>query len=446
MKSHIRPLLLSLLIASLNALNAQPASGQTTLEGTVVSAETGTPIGGAVVRVPALDRRTYTSHTGRFRLPVPSGTLTVAVSSLGFRDSTFSVNPASSPVTLALRPAAIPLHEVTVVAEMSADEVVRRAIDKKEENVAKAKTVQGLLYSKTILSAEGTGFGIGAQDRDAIFETFSRAYYKDDSARFIVVQRRQTANIPPDQNLVALGNFISFYSDDIHLFNTTIPSPLNGSTLSRYDFSIRDRSMLNGQLVYVIDVKPATRLLPAFEGTISIASKTFDLVEVDLRPSKNTAITFIKDLAFHQKFEKFPNDIWQPTFLEVTGKGNVEVVKGLLEVQAGIKVTSIFTELRVNEPIPDSIFATRRLIAAAPNADSARPEFWEHNALSEQTEEEKAIYKKVDSTVAADSAKARQPVERASSLGIGPYIDFNRVGRSSLPVPPPSESCRRIGR
>jgi len=420
MRRVLLPLLL-LLTGSL--LHAQQT---VSLEGTVVDAESGAPISGAVVHVTDAGKRTYTSQTGRFRIPVTTGVHTVRASSIGYKDSTFTFSTTASPVTIALRPSSVLLEGVEVTAGLSADQIIQRAIAKKEENVRKAKTVQGLLYSKTQFEITGNAFGqINDEDRMAIFETFSRAYYSDRGPRIEVIQRRQTANIPANQNLLALGNFISFYDDELPLLNTTIPSPLNPNTLSRYNFSLRERSSIGGQTVYIIDVTPATRLLPTFEGTIKIIADSYNLVEVDLRPSGATAIAFVSDLRCQQKFEKFQDDIWQPTYLHITGRGNVEIVRGLAQIQADVSATSIFTELQVNAPIPDSVYANERIIAAAPDADSSRPEFWEKNALSELTDQEKDIYKKVDSLVT--EADTTSP-ERGVRFEAEPHLDFNRVG------------------
>lgn len=412
-------------ISCLGALRAQDAS---VLEGSVSDATSGEPIGGAVVRLAAPSRRTYTAASGRFRLPIPAGEHRVIVSSIGYHDTSVSVTIGRSPVRIDVRlvPSSIKLEGVEVTAGLTADQIIRRAIDRKNENRSKALTVQGLLYTKTSFAIEGNAFGqLGDHDRQGILETFSRAYYSEKGPRVIVIQRRQTANIPAESNLLALGDFVSFYNDDLTVLNARIPSPLNASTLGRYTFSLHDRKSLNGETVYVIGVEPATRLLPTFEGTVTIAANNYNLIEVDLRPSKSTAVSFVRDLRLRQKFEKLQDEIWQPTFLEITGKAHVEIVSGLAEIEATVSATSIFTELVVNAPIPDSIYRDDKVIAAAPTADSSRPEFWEGNSLSELSAQERATYHAVDSLMAiADTVEPRAGV----LFSIDPYVSFNRAG------------------
>lgn len=419
--------LLALLPLLLLLTTFQPLLAQGTLptSGTVLDAESGSPIGGAVIRTGA-GTRTYTSQGGRFRIPLAPGTRTITASSIGYSDTTISVTAGATDIVVRLRPSSVPLPGVSVKAELTARQIVERAIEQKGENRRKAKTVQGLLYTKSSFDIEGNAFGqLKDENRHGIIETFSRAYYSDRGTRIKVIQRRQTANIPAQSNLIALGDFISFYDDDIPILNTTIPSPLNGSTLSRYDFTLKERTSLNGQTIFVIDAKPATRVLPTFEGTIKIAAETFNLVEVDVRPSKSTAVAFVRDLHVQQKFEKVEGDIWFPTYLNITGAAEVEIVRGIAAIQGKLTATSIFTELQVNEPIPDSVYADEQIIAAAPDADSTRSEFWEGNTLSELTPEEKETYRQVDSLVdASDTTSTRGSIE----TDLRPYLAFNRVG------------------
>lgn len=431
MRSRVHGLVVAVItfIASLSAAHAQTTIP---VEGSVVDAERDVPIGGAIVRSVERGNRTFTSASGHFRLPVEAGTRRITISSIGYFDTTFSVTASAgmSRITVRLRPSALALHGVEVTAGLTADQIIQRSIDRKEDNRRAAKTVQGLLYSKFAVDIEGDAFGkLPDEDRHSIIETFSRAYYSDRGPRLVVIQRRQTANIPAASNLLVLGNFVSFYDDEIPVLNTHIPSPLNRSTLSRYSFTLRERASFNGETVYVIDVKAATRLLPAFEGTLKIVASNYNLIEVDLHPSASTAIAFVHDLRFHQRFERFANDIWQPTLLEINGGAKVELLKGFAVVDASLSATSIFTELVVNDSIPDSIYADERIVAAAPSADSSQAEFWEGNTLSELSDAEKETYRHVDSLVAAaDTTSDRGGLQ----LGLSPVIEFNRVGSLSI--------------
>jgi hypothetical protein len=420
---------------------AGAAAQNIAVTGTVRDAATREPVAGATIRVLGGTRGTYSASGGTFRLPLAPGTHHLVVSSIGFESDTVSVSTSSPRVEVMLRATTLELGGVAVTAELTADDVVRSAILRKEENLARLKTVNGLLYSKMSLDIDGNAFGqIKDEDRAIILETFSRYYYDREESPPIqidVLNRRQTANIPSEGNLFALGNFVSFYEDELPLLNARVMTPLAEDAFSRYRFEFAGRSVLAGETVFIIRVIPTTRVLPAFEGTMKIVKGTYNLVEVDLRPTEATAIAFVRDLRFVQRFERLAADVWYPTFLEITGAATVEIVKGFATIDAKVHATSIVSEATVNEPIPDSVFARRgedgrrSVITAAADADSARSEFWENNALSELSEEEKETYARIDSLVAEADTTARQEA-RGVTFGFKPNIDFNRVGGVSL--------------
>ncbi|MFA6572221.1 MAG: DUF5686 family protein, partial [Bacteroidota bacterium] len=175
--------------------------------------------------------------------------------------------------------------------------------------------------------------------------------------------------------------------------------------------------------------------------TIKIVEGTYNLIELNLKPSQSTAITFVRDLQFNQKFEELQRDIWHPMYLEATGKAQVDIIKGMYDVSAEITATGIYNEATINEPLPDSIYKNpgTRSITVAKLADSTRSEFWDKNAMREISEREKEIYLKVDTLVIKDSLTKSGGLTSTGKVwdwDINPYFDFNRVGSVSLGATP----------
>lgn len=398
------------------------------VEGTVLDRESNKPIPGVSIRIVGTRRGTYSSPQGTFRLPMPAGTHTVAFTAIGYEKYETTFSPETTKPTVRLVPSAVALGDVQVTAEISADNIIRRAIQRKKENLAKLKTFQGLLYSKSMVEVEGNFFGeIKDKDRHIILETFSQVYrdYQNDRTAMAIVQRRQTANIPAEDNLAAIGNFVSFYDDEIRVVNTVIPSPLAADAFSYYTYSLKKRIPYGDRFIYAIEVKPTTTLFPAFEGTLHIVEGSYTLIEAELTPSTSTSIAYVRNLKLHQKFEKFENDIWHPAFLRLTGNMYINAISGFAEITVPIDISSIYNDTKINEPLPDSVFQGERITVAA-YADSSRPEFWENNTLSVLSEQEKEIYRQVDSAVAATPTEE----EKKGTLTFEwyPLLSFNRVG------------------
>ncbi len=425
------------------------------IQGTVTDADTKKPIMGASIRVLDSRRGSYSGINGFFRIPMPKGNYTIEVKSLGYVNQKFSVQESSPQLTISLKPSPVGMKSVQITGDISADNVIKRTIERKEENLKKITSFSGLLYSKFNLELEGKGIGVSGpsgppnrqgggrgsaqldlgsklDEKNSLFimESYSKITRDNVKKKFHaeILQRRQTRNLEKQQNLLAIGNFVSFYDETVKIVSADILSPLSSDPFSRYTFSLVERTTMGDKYVYVIAVEPNSTLLPAFRGTLKIIEGTYNLIEADLSPSEATAISFVKNLRFVQKYEEIQKDMWQPTYLQVTAKAKVEVIKNFVEFGADVIATSIYNDIKLNEPIPDSVFGgeERRRITVAAEADSANSEFWDKNALQELTDREKEIYHRIDSIVAATPPDS--VLNSLVKFSYGPVIEFNRIG------------------
>lgn len=454
MKSILLPLVF-LLIGSVAVLSQNSMK----IEGTVFDKESKKPIPGATIRVISLKKGTYSLSNGTFRLPLPIGKYEIIVSSLGYEFQKFEIDEKSQPLNIFLVPSGVLMGGVEVTGLIDADGVVERAISRKEENMKKITNYSGKTYSKLTVSLNGNVFGkLEDKDKDMILETFSKMYVQfqpEQKSHVDILQRRQTRNIPAEDNIAAIGTFANFYEETVQILNARITTPLAKDAFSYYRFTMKDRLKHEGKTVYVIGVEPSTTTFPAFEGTMKIVEGTYNVIEIDLKPSKSTAISFVNNLQFTQKFEQFPDDIWIPTYLNISGDGQITILKGIAEISGSQTVTSFFTEVHVNEPFPDSLFAPLaiadaiktqknapkvrinspgRIVVVAADADSSKPEFWEKNSLAVLTYEEKLKYRKVDSLVRI--ANNESDTTGGIAFNLNPWADFNRVSGFGLILKP----------
>jgi len=424
------------------------------ITGVVLDKNTQSPIAGATIKVIGENKGTYSSTRGKFKIPFLKGDKKLKIISLGYETNIVEINSNSDSITVNLNTLPVRLKEANVIGNIEPNEVIKRAIQRKDENQKLLKTFKGLLYSKFVMEMDGSVFastsgntislgstiGESAPEQYKMFvlESFSRDYkdYEKKISHSEIIQRRQTANMKPDNNVMALGNFFNFYQDEINFVNVKFTTPLSKDALSYYKFEIIDKDLLDDRYIYIIKVIPDTKLFPCFKGIIKIVEGTYNLVEIDLEPSDETAIAMIEDVHIIQKFEEIQKDIWHPSMLEVNAKAKVEVLKGFMDIKLDAKASSIYSEIEVNTALPDSIYKKEiKRISVAPLADSSDLEYWEKNSLRDITQKEKEMYIKVDSLVAiADSNK-----KEFSSFNYNlftPYLDFNRVSSMSIGLSP----------
>ncbi|MFC2129937.1 DUF5686 family protein [Bacteroidota bacterium] len=437
----------------LTVLPLKSESGYT-IFGQVIDNDNKQPIPGATIKVTGTNKGSYSSTRGKFRIPFLEGKNRLKIMSIGYKTRFIEVDENSDSLIVKLSPSPVLLKEAKVIGEIEANEVIKRAIERKKDNRTKLITFKGLLYSKMVMELDGSMFAgadnnsislsasLGAQAPEQykmfVMESFSRDYrdFEKDVKFTEIIQRRQTSNMQPNSNLLAIGNFFNLYDDEINFINVNFVTPLSSSAFDYYDFKMIEKNILDNRYIYVIEVIPNTDLFPVFKGMIKIVEGTYNLVELDLKPSESTAVTFVDSIHIIQKFDEINENIWYPAFLELTGKARVEVIKNLLDVKLNAKASSIYSEMEVNQPLPDSIYYEDiKRLTVAPMADSTNIEYWEKNSLRDLSKKEKQIYIKVDSLV----AKADSIEEEKSSFNyklLNPYFDFNRVGSVSIGFSP----------
>ena len=432
------------------------------IEGIVKDKSSGKIIPGTGIRIAGTNRGTYTSSKGLFRLYVTSGD-TLLVKSIGYAPVT-SVVKSNEKYVFELISVPVVKGNVDVTAEITPEQIIERTVQKRDENKQKLRTFSGELYSKMVMQLDGSLLSINANDEGsvsmaaaiggsddepsdskqyAIMETFSTVQkdYNQNISEITINKRRQTANVPSKENIMAITEFVSFYDDEITFIKTTIPSPVGAYALSNYNFTLKDRISQDDRYLYVIGVEPKSDLFPGFTGELRIIEGTYNIVEVDLKPSNATAIPFFEDLTIKQTYSHSEEKIWYPAFLDVSAKAKVDVIKGLIDFGAEIKATSIFSDAKINIVLPDSFYTrnlSRKSITVSALADKQDSTFWQRNSLRELSPQEVEIYAKVDSAVKVDSVKATTTTTSGNiSYDLfTPYIDFNRVSSVSLGLEP----------
>lgn len=128
--SCILPGILSLVILLLPALVDGQKTKSLKLKGKVVNAKNNQPIEGATVAIVSSHGGTFTNENGFFLLDLPSDTVTIRVSIVGFKTSINKVSPSSdlSSYTIKLTEDIQELDAVTVTAEK--ERVTRISVDK----------------------------------------------------------------------------------------------------------------------------------------------------------------------------------------------------------------------------------------------------------------------------------------------------------------------------
>lgn len=392
-----RRILVALLFICSATLNAQDSFF---FRGIVRDSTTNTPLVAINLRVMGTSRGTISNAAGEFALSLPSGQYQIAFSSIGYQPETLGVNLTRELfLAIDLRPTEIALPEVLVLSEDPAVEIVRKAIANKRRWMDKLTSYRFEAFTRQIVRRDTSIASIA--------ESFTSGYFSNDTLREIIRQKRQTKNLPEEENLASVRRIVNFNDDLIDLFTMrvnrkqssyTFLGPTAPEALEYYEYTLLSGSVVGGVTVYDIAMKPKVRTRPLFEGTISIAEGTFAVMAIDVRPNETFAIPFLRDLdlRYTQQFSLYDSMYWMPTHVNVTGGFTIDIL-GLRVPRVGLEITSAIFEYELNEAIPDSILALPKL-----SVDSSATPFdslaWSEQEIVPLTAEENNAYAELDSS------------------------------------------------
>jgi hypothetical protein len=367
--------------------------GQThVLSGLVTDAETMQSLPSATLRILGTSKGTITNSAGQFRFSLPAGTYRIAASYLGYQSETTVVElNANQFRALKLQPNAIQLSGVTVTDEDPAYEIIRRSIESKKKWMAQLRTFEGKAFNRLQIRTDSS--------IAAITEAYSTLYWnREDSLREVVTQQKQTGNLPKSMQSSRVGVVVNFNDDRIKQSGYTFVGPTAPDAFEYYHYKLLSTRKMDDFEVYTIELIPRSKLTPLFKGTISIAERSYAVMDVDVRPNEAFSQLFvdIRDSRYTQTFRLFENRYWLPANFRFDGLFKVSLM-GISLPAFGIERDVVVYDYRINPVFADTIYALNKFTvdSSATRYDST---FWVLNDILPLTQEQDSAYKTLDST------------------------------------------------
>ncbi len=393
-------LLLFFCLVSLSA-QAQTSDRRLTVSGTVSDSATGELLRAATVRVEGTPTGTMTSREGTFILRLPPGSYTLLFSMIGYSPRRHTIVLRDEPARLAivLSSAEFSTPELVITAESPGMLLMRKAIDRKLRQKDSLQAYTYTLYSKFVAAMDTLTAGRASDTTDttivAVFESYSRGWFREPDSYFNeIIQRRQSANIPPQANFVAFGTNINAYEDEVQILGESIATPFHPDAPDFYDFEIeREYKRDDGTVIVRIAAQPTGNGRKQFYGTIDLDKKRLVPVAMHLKPGKAVQLPFDAALSFVQFFEEFDGRFLMPTGMRIEGSMQAELL-WVINQRLDVLVETIAYDYTINQPASDDLFERRR-VEAAPTADVIDSAFWYDNAVLPLQPEEERAYREI---------------------------------------------------
>jgi len=380
------------------------AQSDISLRGSITDAQDGSPLRFVNVRVVETRRSTMTDKMGAYLIRLPATTtasvdsVTVVYSLVGYTADTLRVSLRLPVANVALVERVFTGREAVVTSEDPAVAIMRRVIARKKKQTDSLASYTYLLYTKFVVATDtGTASrstGRGDTTVFGILESYSRGYFERPDKYFNeILQRRQSANIPPQANLVAFGTNINAYDDVVTILNEEIETPFNRDALDHYYFVLVNSEEDD---TVMIDVLPTSDSRRAFTGRIYVDQRTNSPLEVRLTPSKAVNLPFNASLTYRQRFIDTAGYI-MPEALSVVSSMTAEILF-VFSPRLDIDVETICYDYNLNVPIEERLFDQRR-VEITPTANFFDSTYWRENQKLPLRPEEESAYAEIQNSI-----------------------------------------------
>lgn len=331
-------------------LALQPeALAQVLVRGLVREARSGLPLSAAHVVAESGQAGTITNREGRFELTLQALPQVILVRHVGYQTQRVALGPNDSrDLMVDLEAAVYMLDELLVTGEDFADNVMRKAVQRKAARRAELARLQMRGYTRITLESRAQIVLVS----EAVFDS-----YRDRirGSRDVIRSRRETAGFYRDLGLD--HTVVDLSEDYVRIQSLRFIGPTHPDALKHYHFTFAGHRRMSEGFVYDIYVAPKTSLEATFTGRVSIMDSTYALVAAELRPARhvqwNPPVSRW-DVFYRQQFLGV-DSLWLPLSLRVEGR----IAYGRDPVQADLQQVSQLSDHRLNESIPEALFAVQ---------------------------------------------------------------------------------------
>jgi hypothetical protein len=418
---YIKLILIFIFVSYTKLFSLNAKDSTFVLEGKVYDIETGNPQRSVTVRVANLDIGKYTDKDGFFSLKLPKGEYTILFSMVGKKTEIIEIDLNSDifnlRVVLDINPTLT--GDVYVIAETTAERLMRKTIEKKLLTIDSVKSYTYMLYTKFVASADTSFAGRKDNETDttilSIFESYSKGYYKSPDLYYNeILQRRQSVNVNAQNNLVTFGTNINAFDDYVRLIGDDVATPFHKNALDFYEFILDEKfeDATNKSIARIIST-PKSDNRKQFTGFVLLDTINLIPKSVELTPNIAVKLPFGAKLNYKQTFDIVNNFFVTPSYLNIYSSVDADFL-WIISPRVDIKIETFAYDYDLNVDIPDKYFSRRR-VDASKSADNFDTTFWEMHQIVPLTDDEIFAYKAIE--------KFRENPDSASTEGfLGTYL------------------------
>jgi Family of unknown function (DUF5686)/CarboxypepD_reg-like domain len=216
------------------------------------------------------------------------------------------------------------------------------------------------------------------------------------------------------------------YNNHLNFFDKSFTSPLSKTGIDVYNYVLRDSAFVDKKWCYNIVYYPRRKNELTFKGDFWVNDTTFAIKTINMEVSKSANINWVKEIYIEQEFDVLNDSVFLLTrdyMMSDFALNKKEKSKGVYG-----KRTTLFDNHKFNIEKPEK-FYKEEVNFIDNEVYTKSDEFWEENRFEKLNNDEKGIYKMLDTLKTVK--KFKQMYNLVSILGSGyiqkGHIDFGPI-------------------
>jgi hypothetical protein len=356
-----------------------------------VTDDKGAPLPYATVFLEGTTTGVNTNGKGDYELTVSPGLYKVICQYVGYKQSSYNLSVTGSEIvehSFILKGHSLEMAEVVVHAnsEDPAYEIIRQAIKKRKMLLEQVKSFQTGIYLKGVVRSRALPkkfMGQKVKDETDIVDSVGKGvlYLTEEDADYYSTTTKQKTIIHSvhesgNKNGVGFPQFppvITFYDNNVNVFvadSRGFISPISDNALFYYRYKLLGEFVEQGHTIYKIKVTPRRAFEPCFSGNIYIVDTDFAIHSLNLTLVRKSGMDMLDTLRVDQLFLPLHKDEW------VIKSQVMYFTLKIFGFDITANFVTVYNKQKVNEPIPDSVFADKVISAYDKTANKKDTSYW----------------------------------------------------------------------
>ncbi|MEO5787705.1 DUF5686 family protein [Gelidibacter sp.] len=218
------------------------------------------------------------------------------------------------------------------------------------------------------------------------------------------------------------------YDNYLKFFDKSFVSPLSKTGINTYNYVLSDSAFIDNKWCYNIIYYPRRKNELTFKGDFWVNDTTYAIKEINLQASKSANINWVKEIYIEQEFEVLSDSIFlikRDYFMSDFAFNKKEKSRGVYG-----KRTTLYDNYEFDIPKEDK-FYSNEVYSYNEDVYNRDDAFWEQNRMESLSQDEKGVYKMLDTLKTVK--KFKRLYNLGSILGSG-YIEFSDINFDYGPI------------